>query len=84
MNDGVDITQLLIERGHLFEMHITDPKIKPCQLRCIFRISKVSRQMVYDIFLGGFEIRIYNNHMITINHGFETKIFDIFFIIYIL
>ena len=33
--------------------------------------------MIY-ILGGGVKIRIYNNHMITINHGFETKIFDIF------
>ena len=42
MIDGVDITQLLIERGHLLKIDIKlGPKIKTCHLRCIFRISKV-------------------------------------------
>ena len=45
MIDVVDLTQLLIESGHLFQMHIIDSNIKTCQLRGIFRISKVSRLM---------------------------------------
>ena len=33
MIDVVDLTQLLIESGHLFQMHIIDSNIKTCQLR---------------------------------------------------
>ena len=40
MIDVVDLTQLLIESGHLFQMHIIDSNIKTCQLRAFSESQK--------------------------------------------
>ena len=78
MIDGVGITQLLIERGHLFQIRMIDP----------FEDQNMSTSTHFpnldSIATHGFrdhifclKIRMYNNHIITM--ALKSKTFDIYY-----